>query len=383
MKQTNTLIIGASISGLASAACLQKRGIEYTIIEKENQIANPWRNHYERLHLHTNKGLSNLPFKKFGKTIPRYPSREQVIEYLEDYRRAFDILPVYNNKAESVKRESDCWITETNNGRFISKHLVLATGSYGKPKVFNVKGIETFPGRVIHSSQYKTGGDFTGQKVLVIGFGNSAGEIAIDLFEQGAKPSMSVRSPVNIIPRDFLGIPVLRLGLLLSKLPPRLADAINAPLLRLLIGDITKWGLQKMPYGVFEQIQKDRNIPLLDIGTLKHIRKSHINVYNKIEFVEGRTIHFTNSEEEDFDVIIAAVGYYPDFAEFVHIEKERVEDLKVKSDKQKYFGQDGLYSCGFWIGPTGVIREISLDAQRIAKDIEGKRNYRSSGDDSL
>ncbi|HEX3767737.1 MAG TPA: NAD(P)/FAD-dependent oxidoreductase, partial [Puia sp.] len=256
MEQTNTLIIGASISGLASAACLQKRGIGYTIIEKESGIATPWRNHYERLHLHTNKGMSNLPYKKFGKTIPRYPSRQQVIEYLEDYQRTFNIHPIFNTRVESVRRESDFWITETSSGQFRSKYLILATGAYSKPKTFNVKGIETFPGRILHSSRYKSGRDFTGQKVLVVGFGNSACEIAIDLYEQGAKPSMSVRSPVNIVPRDLLGVPILRLGVLLSKLPPRLADALNAPLLRLVIGDITKLGLQKLPYGVFEQIRK-------------------------------------------------------------------------------------------------------------------------------
>jgi indole-3-pyruvate monooxygenase len=369
MKQTNTLIIGASISGLASAACLQKKGIEYTIIEKETQIASPWRSHYDRLHLHTNKGLSNLPFKKFDKTFPRYLSRQQVVDYLEDYQKEFDIHPVFNVRAQSVKRESDYWITETNNGIFRSKYLIIATGPYGKPKTFGLKGTETFPGILLHSCRYKTGRDFTGQKVLVIGFGNSACEIAIDLYEQGVTPSMSVRSPVNIIPRDILGIPVLRISLLLSRLPPRLADAINAPLLRLLFGDITKLGLKKMPYGVFEQIQKDKHIPLLDIGTVSHIRKGHIGVYGDIIEVAGKTVHFEDGKKGDFDAIIAAIGYYADFAQFIEIDKERVEDLKDRADRQKYFGKDGLYSCGFWIGPTGVIREISLDAQRIAKDI--------------
>src|SRR5690349_3838370 len=74
-----TLVVGASISGLALAACLQEQGIDYTLIEQENEIAHPWRNHYERLHLHTSKRFSNLPYKKFGTSIPRYPSRQQVI----------------------------------------------------------------------------------------------------------------------------------------------------------------------------------------------------------------------------------------------------------------------------------------------------------------
>jgi indole-3-pyruvate monooxygenase len=75
MKETNTMIVGASFSGLASAACLHKHGLEYIIIEKTNSIGMPWRNHYQRLHLHTNKRISNLPYKKFG-AVPRYPSRQ-------------------------------------------------------------------------------------------------------------------------------------------------------------------------------------------------------------------------------------------------------------------------------------------------------------------
>src|SRR5437868_3434544 len=134
MKQTDTLVVGASVSGLATAACLQKQGIEHIIIEKEAQVATPWRNHYERLHLHTNKRLSNLPFKKFGNDIPRYPSRLQVVDYLEAYQEAFNINPVFNTEAKSIKKNGDYWITETTNSSFKSRFLVIATGSYGKPK---------------------------------------------------------------------------------------------------------------------------------------------------------------------------------------------------------------------------------------------------------
>jgi indole-3-pyruvate monooxygenase len=374
MIQTGTLVIGASFSGLASGACLQKRGIDYIIIEKEAQVAVPWRNHYERLHLHTNKSLSTLPFKKFGNTIPRYPSRLQVIDYLDEYQKEFHIHPIFNTEAKSVKKINDHWITETNNGIFKSKWLILATGPYGRPKAVNFKGMETFPGRILHSYGYKTGLDFKGQKVLVVGFGNSACEIAIDLYEQGAAPSMAVRSPVNVIPRDFLGIPILRISLFMSQLPPRIADTINAPLIRLMVGDITKLGLKKMPYGAFEQIQRDGNIPLLDIGTIKHIREGHIRIYDNIDNIEGKTVHFEDGKKEDFDAIIAAIGYYPDYAEIIQVERARFDDLKMSVNKQKYFGKDGLYFCGFWIGPTGVIREISLDAQKIAGDIAKKEN---------
>jgi len=223
MTQTNTLIIGASISGLASAASLERQNIEYIIIEKQNQVAAPWRNHYQRLHLHTSKRCSNLPFKKFAGKIPRYPNRQQVVDYLEGYQKEFNIHPVFNTQAISVRKEADHWLTETSNGIYKSKYLIMATGAYGKPRAISFKGMETFTGQILHSCEYKTGKDFTGQNVLVAGFGNSACEIAIDLYEQGAHVSMAVRSPVNVVPRDIFGLPVQELSIFLSPLPSRIA----------------------------------------------------------------------------------------------------------------------------------------------------------------
>lgn len=375
MTQTSTLIIGASISGLATAAALQKQGIAYIIVEKESQIAMPWRNHYHRLHLHTSKRFSNLPYKKFDKAIPRYPARQQVVDYLEDYRQAFNICPVFNTEALSIKKEGDYWITVTNNTVYQSKHLVMATGAYGKPKPIEFKGIDTFPGKILHSSSYKTGRDFKGQQVLVVGFGNSACEIAIDLYEQGAIPSMSVRSPVNVIPRDVLGMSVLELSLLASPLPPRIADALNAPLVNLLIGDITRLGLKKMPYGPLEQIHRDGHAPVLDIGVIRHIRQGHIKIFDNIDSIAGNTVYFTNGQEAAFDAIVAGIGYYRDDAAIVAVDKSRFTDLQVSTRKQQYFGKDGLYFCGYWVSPTGQIREIGIDAKRIAGHIaERERN---------
>jgi len=369
---TEALIVGASVAGLASASTLQKRNIEYVIIEKESQIATPWRNHYERLHLHTTKGLSNLPYKKFGRNVPLYPSRQQVVDYLVEYQYEFNIKPVFNTEATSIRKEGEFWVTETNNGSYKSKYIIIATGPFGKPKPVSFKGMETFPRKILHSYAYKTGKDFKGQEVLVVGFGNSACEIAIDLFEQGAKPSMAVRSPVNIVPRDLFGIPILKLSLLLSRLPPSIADAINAPFMQLRFGNITKLGLNKMPYGAFQQIHKDGNIPVLDIGTLKHIREEHIRIFSDIDFIEASTVHFTGGKKANFDAVIAAIGYYRDYAQIIDVDKSRFDDLKVCADKQKFFGKDGLYFCGFWIGPTGQIREISRDAEKIANDIARK-----------
>ncbi len=369
-QETNTLIVGASIAGLASAGCLGVAGIDYIIIEKHAAVVTPWRNHYERLHLHTNKKLSHLPYRKFKSDIPRYPSRLQVVEYMDDYQEEFDINPFFNTEAKSIYRESDHWITETNSGNFRSKNIIMATGAYGLPRKINFRGMESFPGKIIHSSGFKNALEFKNQRVLVVGFGNSACEIAINLYEQGASPALSVRSAVNVLPRDIFGIPVLQLGLLMSNLPPRMADKMNAPLIRLLTGDIQKLGLRKLPYGPLEQMQKDQSVPLLDIGTLKLIREGHCTVYDDIDHIENKTVFFKNGRKQEFDAIIAAIGYHKGFGQdLLRVDKSRFDDLRVSADKQKYFGKDGLYFCGFYVSPTGQIREIGKDAKKIAKSI--------------
>lgn len=300
-----------------------------------------------------------------------------MVDYLDNYRNLFDIRPVFNTEAVSVKKTDGYWITETSGEIFKSKYLIVATGPYGKPKTVHFPGMESFPGPVLHSSKYKTGRDYAGQQVLVAGFGNSACEIAMDLHEQGAKPAMAVRSPVNIIPRDLLGINIVYISLLLSRLPVRLGDALTAPLLFYLYGDIRKLGLQKSRYGPFEQIQKEGKIPLLDIGTIRHIREGHIKVYDDIDVIEGKSVHFKNGQQHHFDAIVAAIGYHNGLSGFIQVDPLRFDDLKKPVGQQKYFGADGLYFCGFWIGPTGEIREISKDAKIIAADIAGEKIRRS------
>ncbi len=238
-----------------------------------------------------------------------------------------------------------------------------------KQGTLEFKGMETFPGRIIHSSEYKTGRDYKGKKVLVIGFGNSATEIGIDLFEQGAEPTMAVRSPINIVPREFLGIPILRIALIMSRLPPALADAINDPLMRIIFGDITKLGLKKMSYGTFEQIKRHRTTPIIDIGAIKHIRKGNLKIRQGIESIEGSMVNFTDGRKENFEAIIGAIGFDPGFVKIRGIDQKRLDDLKFDADNQKYFGEDGLYFCGFWMGPRGALREIALDAKKISKHI--------------
>ena len=373
MTSTQTLIIGASAAGLASAACLQKAGIEYIILEKNSQVAPSWRNHYDRLHLHTSKKWSALPFKKFDDSLPKYPGRQQVVDYLDNYAKEFNIYPVFNTEVGAVKKEKDHWITETNNGTYRSNYVIVATGMNHTPVIPPFDGLTSFKGKVLHSSQYKNGETFAGKKVLVVGFGNSACEQAICLHEHGAYPSLSVRSAVNVLPKEIFGFPVLEIGKLTSVLPARVADKITAPVIKMLVGDITKLGLKKSKYGPREQIEKQKRIPLLDIGTIKLIKEGHIKVYGDIVRIEGNTIFFEDNRHHDFDAIILATGYKNNLQHILELDKDRLYDLGNSTNKQSFFGKDGLYLCGFYLSPMGMLREIGIEARKIAIDIATKK----------
>jgi indole-3-pyruvate monooxygenase len=373
MTSTHTLIIGAGAAGLAAAACLQKEGIEYIILEQYPQVATAWRNHYDRLHLHTSKKWSKLPFKRFDHSLPDYPSRRQVIDYFDAYAKELNIHPVFNTGVISIKKELNNWITETNNGSYVSLFVIMATGLNHQPNIPVYDGMNSFKGEIMHSSVYKNGAAFTGKNVLIVGFGNSACEQAICLHEHGAHPAMSVRSAVNVLPRDILGIPILEIGRLTAALPAKVADKINGPVIRMLVGDIKKLGLKKSSYGPREQIEKQKKIPLLDIGTIQLIRQGHIKIYGDIIKIINTTVCFENDRKQDFDAIIFATGYSHNLGRFPGISAERIKDLDKPVGRQSLFGKDGLYFCGFYVTPTGMLREIGIEAKKIAKDIAAKK----------
>ena len=169
METVQTIIIGASAAGLACAAQLEKKGISYVILEKRPHVAHAWRNHYDRLHFHTDKGASALPFLKFPRSVPRYPSRKQVVQYLEAYCMEMGIRPRFNVTVRSIFKSDNHWVVNTSEESFEAKDVIVCTGNTNVPRKFWKKGIDSFPGPVLHSSKYKNGKPFRGKKVLVVG----------------------------------------------------------------------------------------------------------------------------------------------------------------------------------------------------------------------
>ena len=372
MSNTNTIIIGAGAAGLAVSACLKQVGISNFILERSNQVGATWRKHYDRLHLHTDKKNSELPFAPYPSNYPRYPSRDQVVRYLEAYAQHFELDVRFDQQVRSARYEADQWLVQTQDTLHPASNLVVATGYSRKPLRATWPGLESFPGKVLHSSEYVNGAAFKGQRVLVVGFGNSGGEIAIDLHEHGARPGIAVRNPVNVIPRELAGIPILSIGILQSKLPAWLADAVNAPILRLAVGDLAKYGLHKLPYGPVTQIRQDKRIPLIDVGTLRLIRESHIVIYPGVAEVSDKRIRFEGGKEAEFDALILATGYRPRLDDFLQHASSILDQDGTPTSSGKDSASSGLYFCGFDVSATGMLREIAREAKQIAAAIAAR-----------
>ncbi|HEX4214561.1 MAG TPA: NAD(P)/FAD-dependent oxidoreductase [Candidatus Dormibacteraeota bacterium] len=367
---TGTLVVGASAAGLAAASQLRGRGQDFEIVEAEDMVGKPWRRRYERLHLHTPRWNSSLPGLPMPREWDRYPARDQVAAYLESYRRHFDLRPHFGQRATRIERAGGGWETTTSKRTWRSRNVVVATGLTTVPVRPEWPGLDRFGHTIIHSSDYRNGEPWRGRPVLVVGFGNSGCEIALDLVERGASAHLSVRSPVNVIPRDVLGmIPVLQLGVLMRHLPTRVADALAWPIVRLSVGDVRTAGLVKLPYGAMTQIARDRRIPLLDSGPMARIRAGHIAVHGAVDHLIENGVVFADGSTLAVDAVIMATGYRSGLEAFLVDWREVCDEAGFPLRSGAPSGLEGLYFCGMYISPAGMFREIGLEAPRIAAHI--------------
>ena len=201
------LIVGAGPAGLASAACLKQRGIEPLVLEAGASLGNSWRHHYDRLRLHTVKQQSHLPGVPFAKELARYPTRAEVVAYLDAYAARFAIVPRTAEQVRRVLAAEDGFVVESARATYRARAVVIASGLNRVPNPERLPGQERFRGTLIHSRDYRNANRFLDERVLVVGGGNTGAEIALDLAEHRARPTMALRSQVNILPRDFLGMP--------------------------------------------------------------------------------------------------------------------------------------------------------------------------------
>jgi cation diffusion facilitator CzcD-associated flavoprotein CzcO len=367
----DAVIVGAGPAGLACAVMMRAAGLDVTVLEKADTVGSVWRRHYDRLHLHTDRNHSGLPGMAMPSAYPVYPSRGQVVAYLESYAARFNIQPIFNTAVSAVRRDGVQWRAEAGQNSIAAPAIVVATGIADVPLRPSWPGLETYQGSVVHSSEYRNPKLYAGKRVLVVGFGNSGGEIALDLANAGVEVTLAVRGPVQVLPRDLLGFPILSWAILYRRLPARFVDLINAPVLRLAVGDIEKLGLRRAAKGPRQMVEEDGRVPLIDIGTLAKIRDGSIGIRGGIDRLTVDSVVFTGAEAEKFDAIILATGFRPDLRRLIGDVDGVFDPHGMPLVTGQATRAPGLYFCGQITSPTGQLREIGLEAKRIAASVRG------------
>jgi indole-3-pyruvate monooxygenase len=369
MQSEDILVIGAGPAGLATSACLRREGLAHVVLEREGQIAGAWNRHYDRLHLHTTKTYSGLPMMPWPSAAPRYPSREQVVQYLGAYAAEHHIAPRLGVTVHTVQRRGDRFMVSTSAGVMTPRIVVVATGYNGVPKLPSIPGLNGFHGSAIHSGVYKNAAPFRGKRTLVVGCGNSGAEIALDLAEQAVDVAMVVRGPVHVVPRDMFGRPTQHTNVLLSYLPLGLRDAIAMGTMGLVVGDLSRWGIIRPAVGPNRMIEESGRIPILDIGTIAMIKRGKIRVLPAVQEILPDGVRFAGGAQHPFEAIILATGYSSGLDELI-TGFETIADARGRPNR---FGEEtgicGLYFVGFKNPPTGALREIALEAPRVARSI--------------
>jgi cation diffusion facilitator CzcD-associated flavoprotein CzcO len=368
-ETTDVVVVGAGPAGLAAGACLGQAGLNFIILEKEQQVASSWRRHYERLHLHTVKQFSSLPFLPFPKDYPRYVPRNLMIKYLDSYAAHFGLQPRFGEAVRSIRREGNDWLVESTSSSIRAPAVVIASGYNTEPSTPSVPGIEKFKGKVIHSAGYANAKPFAGQSVLVIGMGNTGAEIALDLAESGARPTISLRNGVHIVPRDLFGVPIQMVAMLATKVLPVGANDVLFPIiLDFALGDLTKHGIKRPPQGLLQQIRSSAKIPVLDVGTVRKISEGAIKIAPGISAVTEDGVVFSGGGKGTFDAIIFATGYSANYQSF--FGADGIGPLNSGASKNDY---PGLYFIGYRNSVTGLLREISKEAVAAADEIRRRR----------
>ena len=362
------VVVGAGPAGLASAACLKARGIQPLVLEAGLDLATSWRNHYLRLHLHTAKRHSSLPGLPFPDDVPVYPSRAQVVAYLEQYAAHFGIAPRTAEPVRHVGVDGDLFAVDSTRTRYRAPIVVVATGHNRVPNPDRLPDQELFRGELLHAGRYRDGAPFAGRRVLVVGAGNTGAEIALDLVEHGATPTLSVRTPVNVVPRDFLGMPTQVTSIRMRKLPLALADRIGRMVSRLAFGDLSRHGLLRPELGPLSSIKVRGRIPLIDVGTVAAIKRGQICVKPALARLTETGAVFADGSAVEIDAAILATGYRPGLADIVGVPGALDDDGRPR-DWKGGGAHPGLYFVGYEDVSTGLLREIGLQAEAVAADV--------------
>jgi hypothetical protein len=317
LYRPRTAIIGAGISGLTAGKMLKDYGVPYTTFEASDRIGGNWAfgnpnghsSAYRSLHIDTSK--HRLAFKDFPvpEHFPSFPHHSDIKAYLDDYADTFGLLGniEFNNGVVHARPVDGGWEIEDQAGATRQFDLlVVGNGHHWDARLPDFPG--TFNGQSIHSHHYidpQTPLALTGKRILVVGIGNSAADITVELSSKTLQNTvtLSTRSSAWIVPKYIAGQPGDKFFKTSPHLPlswQRKAAQLLAPIAG---ADPTKYGLPPANHKLFEAH------PTQSVELPLRLGSGDVTPKPNVTRLDGDTVHFDDGTSDTFDVIVYATGY--------------------------------------------------------------------------
>lgn len=365
----SALIVGAGPAGLAAAAELDRAGVSYRLLERGPSLGHTWANLYDSLTLHTGKHMSTLPRLPFPRGTPIFPTRARFLAYLEEYARAKRLRVETGRHVTRIAREGEgltgSWRATTAEGEVIeASHVVMASGIVANPRRPRFAGEEGYRGRVMHAVEYCRPQEFVGKRVLVVGVGNSGGEIGAELARSGSQVTVAVRSGTHVVPKTIGPFPAQYVRYVLGGLPRAAQEWIVGQVQRRMV---SRFGPPVLPPAAHHPLD---GIPLIGFGLVDAIREGLIEVKRAgISAYTTDGVRFTDESEGVFDVVLLATGYGAAVQPLGDLVRVDAKGFAIRTGRVASADQPRLFFIGHNYDHTGGLTNIRRDAPLIARAV--------------
>jgi putative flavoprotein involved in K+ transport len=298
--------------------------------------------------------------------------RDDLVAYLQAYAREQELFPELGVTARRVERADDGWLVQTSAGPIPARAAVIATGYSHTPFVPDWPDRELFTGSLVHASSYRDPSAYAGQRVLVVGSGNSAADIAVDLAGVAAEVIMAIRTPPNIVRRDTFGLPSQLIGIASDPLPSVIKNPMAGLLRKATVPDLSAHGLPAPEGDAYHQFRRTRTVPIIDCGFVDVVRSGRLRVVPAVTgFVDGG-VRLAGGGTVEVDAVIAATGYRPGLEPLVgHLGVLDGVGMPLVSGGRTLRDAARLHFIGIAVELTGLLREIRIESGQIARALAG------------
>lgn len=369
----DAIVVGAGPAGLVIAKQLKEKGINFTVLERNDAVGGIWNINapntpmYDSAHFISSKTLSGFAGYPMPDHYPDYPSHQQLLEYIQSFAEHYDLIGhiQFNTDVKrAIQKDSDDWqVTLVSGDVLTSGYLVCANGVTWNPNLVNWPG--EFDGEVRHSVAYKSSGEFKGKRVLVVGAGNSGVDIACDASFAADQAYLSVRRGYHFVPKHIFGKPVDVFANEGPKLPFFMQQKIFAGLLRMVNGDLRNYGLPKPDHKIFQ------THPILNTQILHYLGHGDCIAKGDVDRLDGKYVVFKDGSREQIDIIVTATGYkhsVPFLEESEIPNKNGRPDLYLNMFPRNV---NGLALIGFIEFASAAYKNFDLMSELIVADIAG------------